>query len=154
MFERQLAIARALDQALVETERRILNREVPDGADHWGMAQAEWEQAWVRESPFLANRNLHARYEAAGSMLTELVLYDGSARPNQRRRIALRATLNARLGIAYFGREQELPSECFPRPELLTTLLGEGDPDPLLPGGPLADWLEAHPAPPWHPEPD
>lgn len=65
-FERQLGVARRLDEALVETERRILNRDVPEGVDRWEVAQKEWEEAWVRESPFLESRDLKNRYEAAG----------------------------------------------------------------------------------------
>lgn len=153
-FERQLGVARRFDEALVETERRILNRDVPEGVDRWEVAQKEWEEAWVRESPFLDSRDLKNRYEAAGRILTEIALYDGRARPNQLRKIALRATLNARLGIAYFGREEDLSPECFPGGELLTEQLGAGDPDALLPNAPLSDWLDDNPPPPWHPEPE
>jgi len=70
------------------------------------------------------------------------------------RNTAMRATQNARLSIAYFGREDELPSPCFPDTQELIRLLGEGDPDPFLPDEPLQTWLDAHPAPPWHPQRD
>lgn len=151
-FERELSIVRSLDEALVETELRIMNKGVPEGGDRWEPAHGEWEQAWVRVSPFLANAELKDRYQAVGTILTDLVMYDGKARMAHQRNVALRATLNARQGIAYFGREEDLPSPCFPSPEDLTRLLGEGDPDPLLPDAPLRKWLKEHPVPPWHPE--
>jgi len=154
LFERELSITRALDSALVETERRILNRGVPEGEERWEAAHGEWEEAWVRVSPLLANAELKDRYETAGQMLTELVLYDGKARRGRQIQVALRATLNARQGIAYFGREEDLPSPCFPNSDELTRLLGEGDPDPLVRDAPLLRWLESHPVPPWHPERD
>lgn len=85
-------------------------------------------------------------------MLTELLRYDGNARPAQQKRIALRATLNARQVIAYFSREEDPPPPCFPPPDELSRLLGEGDSDPLLPDAPLQQWLNEHPMPDWHPE--
>lgn len=116
------------------------------------MAHEEWEEAWVRVSPLLVNRSVKDRYESAGRLLTEISLYDGDARPAQQKRIALRATLNAQQVIAYFNREEDPPAPCFPAPDELTQLLGEGDPDPLRPDGPLQDWLNEHPVPDWHPE--
>jgi len=153
-FERELSITRALDGSLVEAERRILGRGVPEGESNWEMAHREWEEAWVRVSPLLINRSVKDRYESAGRMLTELVLYDGDARPAQQRRIALRGTLNARQVIAYFSREDDPPPPCFPDPDELTRLLGEGDPDPLWPDQPLQLWLNENPVPDWHPERD
>jgi hypothetical protein len=151
-FERELSITKALDGSLVEAERRILGRGVPEGESPWEMAHREWEEAWVRVSPLLVNRNVKDRYESAGRMLAELVLYDGNARLGRQKGIALRATLNARQVIAYFSREEEPSSPCFPSPDVLTRLLGEGDPDPLLPDQPLQQWLNEHPMPDWHPE--
>jgi len=151
-FERELSITKALDQSLVEAERRILGRGVSEGESNWQLAHQEWEEAWVRVSPLLLNRSVKERYESVGRMLTELVLYDGNARPAQQKRIALRATLNARQVIAYFSREEEPPPPCFPAPDELTRLLGEGDPDALLPDQPLQQWLKERPVPDWHPE--
>ncbi len=151
-FERELIVTKSLDESLVETERRIQGKGVPPGEAKWDVAKEEWEKAWVRASPLLMNRAVKNRYEAAGRILDELILYEGQARSAQQNRIALRATLNARQGIAYFGREEALPPACFPDPDELTRLLGEGDPDPLLPDSPLRQWLDAHPEPDWHPE--
>lgn len=151
-FERELSITKALDGSLVEAERRILGRGTPEGENVWEMAHREWEEAWVRVSPLLINRSVKDRYESAGTMLTELLRYDGNARPAQQKRIALRATLNARQVIAYFSREEDPPPPCFPPPDELSRLLGEGDSDPLLPDAPLQQWLNEHPMPDWHPE--
>ncbi|MBS1889324.1 MAG: hypothetical protein JSU06_19265 [Actinobacteria bacterium] len=149
-FERELALVKGLDEALVDAERRILERESPpDGASRWEFALEAWEQAWVRLSPFLANHEIHDRYEAVGRILAELVTYDGAARPAFQRNAAMRATLNARQAIAYFGREELLPPRCFPGPDELTRLLGEGDPDPFDRNAPFAKWLKDHPAAPW-----
>jgi hypothetical protein len=153
-FERQMEVVKALDEALVETELRITKRGLLEGEDRWEAAHREWNQGWVRASPFLANLDVKDRYEAVGTLLSELSIYEGEARMGRLRNIAMRATQNARLGIAYFGREDELPATCFPDAQTLIGLLGEADPDPFLPDGPLQRWLGAHPAPPWHPEQD
>lgn len=151
-FERELLIVKSLDEALVEIELHTLNRGVPEGESPVGAAQAAWERAWFRMSPFLINLDLKGRYEAVGRILSELVMYDGDARPGRRKTLVLRATLSARQGIAFFGREEQLPPRCFPLPDELTRLLEEGDPDPLLPGAPLHEWLTDNPVPSWHPE--
>jgi hypothetical protein len=125
-------LVKGLDEALVETERRILEREPrPEDTSRWAFALEAWEQAWVRLSPFLANQEVHDRYEAVGRILSELTMYDGAARPGFQRNAVMQATLNARQAIAYFGREEAIAPQCFPKPEELTRLLGEGDPDPL-----------------------
>jgi hypothetical protein len=149
-FERELSLVKGLDEALVDVERRILERESPpEGASRWEFAYEAWEQAWVRLSPFLANQEVHDRYEAVGHVLAELVNYDGEARPAVQRNAAMQATLNARQAIAYFGREEFVPPRCFPDPDELTRLLGEGDPDPFDRQAPLVRWLKNHPAAPW-----
>lgn len=149
-FERELSLVKGLDEALVDTERRILEREPrPKDTSRWGFAHEAWEQAWVRLSPFLANQEVHDRYEAVGRILSELVLYDGAARPAVQRNAVMRATRNARQAIAYFGREESLPPRCFPEPDELTRLLGEGDPDPFERKAPLAEWLKDHPEAAW-----
>lgn len=149
-FERELSLVKGLDEALVDTERRILEREPrPEDTSRWEFAHEAWEQAWVRLSPFLANQEVHDRYGAVGQILSELALYDGAARPAVQRNAVMRATRNARQAIAYFGREESLPPRCFPEPDELTRLLGEGDPDPFERKAPLAEWLKAHPETAW-----
>jgi hypothetical protein len=149
-FERELSLVKGLDEALVETERRILEREPrPEDTSRWAFALEAWEQAWVRLSPFLANQEVHDRYEAVGRILSELAMYDGAARPAFQRNAVMQATLNARQAIAYFGREEVLAPRCFPQPDELTRLLGEGDPDPFDRRAPFAKWLKDHPPTPW-----
>lgn len=154
-FERQLEIVRTLDEGLVESERRILKRELSEDENHWEAAHREWEQGWVRGSPFLVNRDLRERYESVGLLLFELPLYEADGeRVALLRRAAHQAIQNARLGIAYFGREEDLPAPCFPNTDELIRLLGAGDPKPFSPESPLMIWLKEHPAPPFHPKRD
>ena len=151
-FDRELELVKGLDEALVEAERRVLKRELPEDSNQWGAAHEAWEQAWVRLSPFVANQEVHDRYEVVGSTLNELLLYEGEARPATLRNVALRATQNARQAIAYFGREEKLPTRSFPGPDELRGLLEKGDPDPFDRDAPLARWLKDHPAAPWRGE--
>lgn len=58
---RELEVIKQLDEALVETELRIAKKKVPDGEDHWEAAHKQWEEAWVRVSPLLANREVKDR---------------------------------------------------------------------------------------------
>lgn len=156
-FERQLEIVRTLDHALVEAERRIYNKdEPPEGESRWDAANREWGNGWVRASPFLNNHDLSKRYESVGLLLAELPLLEaeqGKRLPGMRR-AARQALQNARIGIAYFAREEKLPPPCFPDPEDLRRLLGEGDPNPLGPASPLIEWLKRNPVPPWLPKRD
>ena len=116
-FERELSITKALDGSLVEAERRNPEAEVRQRKGtlgNWHMRNGR-RHGYVF-SPLLVNRSVKDRYESAGRMLTELSLYDGDARLAQQKRIALRATLNARQVIAYFSREEDPPPPCFPAP--------------------------------------
>ena len=154
-FERQLEVVRVLDTGLVEAERRIFDRSLADDENRWDAAHREWGNSWVQASPFLTDHEVRERYESVGTLLSELSLYEADTRRRpMMRRAASQAIQNARLGIAYFGREEDLPPRCFPAPQDLLRLLGEGDPEPFERGAPLAEWLKAHPSPPWHPRRD
>jgi hypothetical protein len=158
LLDRQLKIAEALDTILVETQRKVDSSGVLDDEDgkfvdeRFRAAHRDWEEGWVRLSPFLTDRDLKERYASLGTILTEIYMYDGDASKYQRSFIAHRAVENARIGLAYFVRGESQPVPSFPDNKLLQHLLGEGDPDPLLPEAPLRQWLDDHPAPPWHPK--
>lgn len=158
LLDRQLKIAEELDSILVQTQRRIGSSFSFDEKDEtvvdeqFRKAHRDWEEGWVRLSPFLTDSNLKERYASVGTILTEIsVMYDGAASVHQRRRIAHRAVENARIGLAYFVRGEDQPALSFPNNKSLQQLLNEGDPDPLLPDKPLNEWLKGNLPAPWHP---
>lgn len=161
LLDRQLKIAEELDKILVEAQRAIEGSLVPaDDEDEkfaderFRAAHRDWEEGWVRLSPFLTDPDLKERYASVGTILTEIsLMYDGEASVYRRRRIAHRAVENARIGLAYFVRGESQPALSFPNNKSLQQLLNEGDPDPLLPDKPLHMWLEEHKPAPWHPQP-
>jgi hypothetical protein len=158
LLDRQLKIAEALDTILVETQRKVGSSSVPDDEDEkfiderFQAAHRDWEEGWVRLSPFLTDHELKERYASLGTILTEIYMYEGGASKYQLRRTAHRAVENARIGLAYFVRGESQPACSFPDNQSLQRLLNEGDPDPLLPDAPLRQWLDDHPPPAWHPE--
>jgi hypothetical protein len=149
-FAREMNIVRPLDEALVETQLRIENRGVPAGQSRWAAAREQWEHGWVRLTPHLTSPELESRYRAVGTILTELTLYDGGTSVGSQVMIAHRAIENARIGLAYFLRSEDIPPPSFPTSDELIVLLGQGDPDSLLADAPLREWLAEHEAPPWH----
>jgi hypothetical protein len=154
-FARDVQVAKPLDDALVETQRRVSRELVPNGESHWAHAHREWEQGWVRITPHIADAELENRYKAVGTILTELTLHfderedEPSPQRMATRMVADRAILNARLAVAYFLRGAPLPPPCFPGPQETIELLGQGDPNPLAPEAPLRRWLSDHDVPPW-----
>ena len=78
LLDRQLKIAEELDTILVETQRTIGGLIVPDnenenfGDERFRAAHRDWEEGWVRLSPFLTNPNLKERYASVGTILTEI----------------------------------------------------------------------------------
>jgi hypothetical protein len=151
-FDRERTQARELDDALVKTQLRIQEQGVAEDEDRWAAAHREWEQGWVRVTPFLDSRELEARYRAVGTILLELRFYEGNATIIQRVNVVQRAIANARQALAYFVRGHDLPDASFPDVGELLDLLGAGDPDSLVSNGPLRKWLDDHPEGPWHPE--
>jgi hypothetical protein len=154
-FARDIQVAKPLDDALVETQRRINRELIPEGESPWAHAHGEWEKGWVRITPHLTDAELEARYQAVGTILTEL-RFHFDERPDEAgplrmatRIVADRAILNARLAVAYFLRGTALPPACFPGPQETIQLLGQGDPDPLAADAPLRRWLADHEVPPW-----
>jgi gas vesicle protein len=150
-FARDLQIARPLDDALVETQRRIQGELVPDGESRWMAAHGEWQDGWVRITPHLTDAELEERYQAVGTILLELNDRSGEAGVSAGTlvMVAMRAILNARLAVAYFLRGVSLPPACFPGPQDTIQLLGQGDPTPLVADAPLRRWLAEHDPPPW-----
>jgi hypothetical protein len=150
-FERQTLVVQPLDNALVEAQRRLSDMDVPEGQSCWKAAHAQWEDGWIRQTPWLADAELEARYQSVGSILIDM---DGSRGRDQfkigpAKTVAHRAILNARLALSYWLRGEELPPNSFPKPQELTELLGMGHSTPLAPDAPLRKWLDEHPAPPW-----
>lgn len=160
LLDRQLKIAEDLDEVLVDAQRTIGGSPVPEDEgeqavdEQFRAAHRDWEEGWVRLSPFLTDSDLKERYASVGTILNEIsLMYDGEASAYRRRRIAHRAVENARIGLAYFVRGESQPALSFPNNRTLQQLLNEGDPDPLLPDKPLHMWLEEHRPAPWHPQP-
>jgi hypothetical protein len=154
-FARDVRIATPLDDALIETQRRVRRELVPPGESHWAHAHREWEQGWVRITPHLTDDELEDRYKAVGTILTELRLHfdepEDPPSPNRMatRIVAERAILNARLALAWFLRGSPLPPACFPGSHETIELLGQGDPNPIAAGAPLRVWLTEHEPTPW-----
>jgi hypothetical protein len=149
-FARDVRIATPLDDALIETQRRVRRELVPEGESHWDHAHGEWEKGWVRITPHLTDDELEDRYKAVGTILTELRLhFDGPPDQSSPHRMATRivadrAILNARLALAYYLRGAPLPPACFPGSDETIELLGQGDPNPLAPEAPLRRWISEH----------
>jgi hypothetical protein len=150
-FASDIQIARPLDNALVETQRRVQGELVPADESRWMAAHGEWQDGWVRITPHLTDDELENRYKAVGTILQEL--NDRAAEPGVRAStlmyVVMRAILNARLAVAYFLRGAPLPPACFPGPRETIELLGQGDPNPLDHDAPLRRWLSEHEPPPW-----
>jgi hypothetical protein len=153
-FARDVQIAKPLDDALVEAQRRVRRELVPKGESNWAHAHREWEQGWVRITPHLTDAELEDRYKAVGTILSELRLNfdepEDDPSPNRMttRIVVDRAILNARLAVAYFLRGAPLPPACFPGPVETNELLGQGEPNPLAGDAPLRRWLSEHEVPP------
>jgi hypothetical protein len=150
-FDHARTQARELDDALIETQLRVQEKGVGEDESRWGAAHREWEQGWIRVTPFLDSPELEARYRAIGTILMELRFYEGGASITQRVNVVQRAIANARQALAYFARGHELPAASFPHTPELLDLLGGGDPDSLARDAPLRKWLDDHPEAPWHP---
>jgi hypothetical protein len=144
-----MQVATPLDQALIETQRRVRHELVPEGESHWAHAHGEWEKGWVRITPHLTDAELEDRYKAVGTILSELKMhFDEPADPPSPHRMATRivaerAILNARLTLAYYLRGAPLPPACFPGSYETIELLGQGDPNQLAPDAPLRRWLRS-----------
>jgi hypothetical protein len=150
-FARDLQVAKPLDDALVEVQRRVQGELVPEGESRWMHAHAEWQNGWVRVTPHLTDGELEERYQAVGTILLELEQCAGDEGflRGAGLMVASRAIVNARLALAYFLRGEPLPPACFPGPRETNELLGQGDPDPLKADMPLRRWLTEHEVPPW-----
>jgi hypothetical protein len=154
-FARDVQVATPLDDALVESQRRVRGELVPAGESRWTHAHRQWEHGWVRITPHLTDAELEDRYKTVGTILTELKLHfdEPQDQPSPRRMATLivseRAILNARLAVSYFLRGAPLPPPCFPGPAQTIELLGQGDPNPLAPDAPLRRWISEHEPPPW-----
>lgn len=154
-FAREIQIVRPLDDALVETQRRVQGEQIPEGESRWMVAHREWENGWVRLTPHLADAELEERYGAVGTVLLALNDHvdEGGSGVSQGTliTIAMRAIGNARIALTYWLRGDALPVASFPSRQHVIELLGAGDPDPLAPKSPLRAWLADHPQPPWRP---
>ncbi len=150
-FVREMQIVQPLDDALVETQRRIIGHEVPERESRWRAAHQQWENGWVRLTPHLTDDELDDRYKAVGTILLELADRedDDDFKSGTAVQIAMRAIGSARLALAYWIRGEPLPAASFPSSEETIVLLGQGDPSPLSPNAPLRRWLDDHPQPAW-----
>ncbi len=150
-FARDLQVAKPLDHALVETQRRVQNELVPEGESRWMAAHREWADGWMRITPNLTDLALEERYRAVGTILLAVNDFDGAGCHSAAAvvQIAMRAILNARLAVAYFLRGTPLPSPCFPSAQETIDLLAEGEPEPFHANGSLRQWMAAHDPPPW-----
>jgi hypothetical protein len=143
----------SLDAALVAAQRFVEGRDAPaDDRSRWDAAYTEWQEGWVTYSPHLGDDEVERRYQAVGSILMDLKLKDDEepgmwALVN----VAVRAIINARIALAYSRRRDPLPAASFPSSDVLTNLLGQGDPTPYATNAPLKQWLNDHPEPPWRP---
>lgn len=149
-FEREVELARNLDDVLVETQRNIHNEGARKDGNRWSAASLAWQDGAVRVMPFMTSDELRARFQSVGTILRELVDYEGQAAMVTQISVAHRAAENARLGLAYFVRGETIPPTSFPASDELIDLLGVGDPDPLRPDAPLRKWLKDNPAPQWY----
>jgi hypothetical protein len=111
---RDVQIAKPLDDALVETQRRVQGELVPEGQSPWSLAHDEWQNGWVRITPHLTDDELEDRYRAVGTILQEAEdrANEGIAKGTLLT-VTSRAILNARLAVAYF------PAGCAASPTLL-----------------------------------
>jgi hypothetical protein len=107
-----MQVVTPLDEALVETQRRVSGVGVSEGESRWDLAHQEWETGWVRLTPHLADGELEERYRVVGTILTELRLRedaDDGLHAGSPVMIVMRAIGNARIALAYWLRGDALP---------------------------------------------
>jgi hypothetical protein len=149
-FARDVQFAMPLDEALIETQRRVWRELVPKGGSHWAYAHREWKKGWVRITPHLIDAELEDRYKAVGTILTALKLHfdeaeeDSSPHRMATRNVADKAILNARRAVTSFLRGAPLPAPCFPGSRETIELLNQGEPNPLAAEAPLRRWITEH----------
>ena len=148
-FANQLQVVVPLDEALVQTQLIITDgRSTASGPD-WQAAHDEWETGWVRLTPRLHEAEIESRYDTVGAVLKDLMLSDLQPQRGSAVKVVMRAISNARIALAYWGRDERLPERSFPSPEEVIQLLGQGDPQPYSPDAPLQRWLKEHEQPGW-----
>lgn len=147
-----MQVVKPLDDALVQSQLRVEDVGVPEGASKWDLAYDEWKNGWVRLTPHLADAELEERYKAVGTILTEIRLrgdHNDGLHAGSPLMIVMRAIGNARLALAYWLRGDALPPASFPSSEQTILLLRQGDPRPLAADAPLRRRLGEHAQPPW-----
>ena len=150
---RNLSTVRAVDETLVEVQRRIDDvADRPETVGRWTFARAAWEDGQVRLSPWLPTFELEQRFQVIGAVLLELEDQEESGtlkKSSLPRRAAQRSIVNARVSLAHWSRGDELPPASFPSSREFLRLLEAEEDEPWSIKGPLDLWLKEHASSPW-----
>src|SRR5271165_3935893 len=127
------------NEGLVAAQKAVEDSPTETFTAGCSAAHEEWGKAWVAYSPRLRQQDLLDRYQAVGSILSEVTLNDHPPGVIPRR-FVWQAIANARATLGRFMRGDELPANAFPTSPELVGLLGKGE-SSGDPGGPLRAWI-------------